>query len=100
MRDAYATWLLLSPAWLNDALRALIPDDFMPAPAVQQLDAQAPGGRRHTVENMGTLRRVSLALTGAEEFSEGTAELSGGSSEAARDSQMPCTMPLQVPPVP
>jgi hypothetical protein len=32
---AYATWLLLSPAWFNDALRAQIPDDFMPAPVVQ-----------------------------------------------------------------
>jgi hypothetical protein len=32
---AYATWLLLSPAWLNDAIRARIPDDFMPAPVVQ-----------------------------------------------------------------
>ena len=67
---AYATWLLLSPAWLNDALRALIPDDFMPAPVVQQLDAQAPGGRRRTIDNMGTLRRVSLAFAGAEDTAE------------------------------
>jgi hypothetical protein len=66
---AYATWLQLSPAWLNDALRALIPDDFMPAPVVQQLDAAAPGGRRLTLQSMGALRRVSLAL-GAEDTSE------------------------------
>jgi hypothetical protein len=63
---AYATWLLMSPAWLNDGLRALIPDDFMPAPVVQQLHAQTPGGRRLTLQSMGTLRRMSLALAGAE----------------------------------
>ena len=67
---AYATWLLLSPSWLNDGLRRLIPDDFMPAPVVLQLDAQSPGGRRRTVENMSVLRRVSLALA------ENAAELS------------------------
>ncbi len=67
---AYATWLQLSPAWLTDGLRRLIPDDFMPALAVQQLDAQSPGGRRRTVENMSVLRRVSLTLA------ENAAELS------------------------
>ena len=41
---AYTVWLMLSPAWLNNRLRALIPDDFLPAPVVQQLNAQAPGG--------------------------------------------------------
>ena len=45
---AYATWLLLSPAWLSDALRSLIPDDFLPAPVVQQRNAQTPDGRRPT----------------------------------------------------
>ena len=64
---AYATWLQLRPAWLTEALHTHIPDDFMPAPVVQQLDAQAPGGRRRTVESMGTLRRFSLALAGAED---------------------------------
>ena len=70
---AYATWLLLSPAWLNNAVRALIPDDFIPAPAVppmQQPDAQALGGRRQcrhdSRANMGMLRRVSLSFVGAE----------------------------------
>jgi hypothetical protein len=67
---AYATWLLLSPAWLTDALRALIPDDFMPAPVVQQLDAQAPGGRRRTLETMGALRRISLAFSGVDDATE------------------------------
>jgi hypothetical protein len=70
---AYATWAQLSPAWLTDALRALIPDDFMPAPVVQQLDAQAPGGRRRTLANMGTLRPMSLAV------SEDVSESSPGS---------------------
>ncbi len=44
--SAYATWLLLSPAWLSDALRSLIPDDFLPAPVVQQRNAQTPDGPR------------------------------------------------------
>ncbi len=63
---AYATWLQLSPAWFTNALRALIPDDLMPAPVVQQLDAQTPGGRRLTLHNMGMQRRVSLVFGGAE----------------------------------
>jgi hypothetical protein len=67
---AYATWLQLSPAWLTDALRALIPDDFMPAPVVQQLDARAPGGRRRTLANMGALQRMSLAFAGAEDTAD------------------------------
>jgi hypothetical protein len=61
---AYAILLQLSPAWLNDALRALIPDDYLPAPVVQQLDARAPGGRRRSIANMGALQRVSLAFAG------------------------------------
>ena len=69
---AYATWLLLSPAWLNNAVRAMIPDDFMP---VQQLDAQALG-RRRSLANMGALRRVSLAFAGAEATTEWSAPVS------------------------
>ncbi len=72
----HTTWVLLRPAWLTDALRAVIPDDFMPAPVVQQLDAQAPGGRRPSIANMGALRRISLAFAGAED----TAQSSGCSS--------------------
>jgi hypothetical protein len=82
---AYATWLQLSPVWFTNALRTLIPDDFMPAPVVQQMDAQAPGGRRRTLENMGTLRRVSLALSGTEELE--AAESSAPLSAPAADSQ-------------
>jgi hypothetical protein len=36
----------VDPAWLTDALRALVPDDFMLAPVVQQLDASARRGGR------------------------------------------------------
>jgi hypothetical protein len=69
---AYATWLLLSPAWLNNAVRAMIPDDFMP---VQQLDAQALG-RRRSLAKMGGLRRVSLSFVGAEATTDRSAPLS------------------------
>ncbi len=65
---AYATWVALSPAWLSNAVRAMIPDDFIPSPVapVQQEDAQAPGGQRRSLAHMGALRRVSLAFGGAE----------------------------------
>ena len=62
----YATWQALKPAWLTDAIRALIPDDFVPAETLQQENARA-GGRRSSLANAGVLRRVSLAL-GASEF--------------------------------
>ena len=81
--SAYASWLHLSPAWLCDALRAAIPDDFMPAPVVQELDAQSPGGRRRTLTGMGAARRMTLAFAGVEHI----AESAGGSSEAADDSE-------------
>ena len=72
---AYATWLLLSPAWLNNAVRAMIPAVFIPA-RVLQLEAQAPGGQRRSLTNMGALRRVSLAFVGAEATAEWSAPLS------------------------
>ncbi len=63
-----ATWLTLGPAWLSNAVRAMIPDDFIPSPVapVQQEDAQAPGGPRRSLAHMGALRRVSLAVDCAE----------------------------------
>ncbi len=75
---AYATWLALSPAWLSNSVRAMIPDDFIPAlvAPVQQLDAQAPGGQRRSLASMGALRRVSLAFGGAEVTAEWSAPLS------------------------
>ena len=61
---AYAMWLQLSPAWFTSAVRSLMPDDFIPAAEVQQLDARTPGGRRPSIANIGALRRMSLAFVG------------------------------------
>jgi hypothetical protein len=80
---AYAMWLQLSPAWFTNAVRSLIPDDFMPAAEVQQLDARAPGGPRPTIANIGELRRMSLAFSGAEDASESDGRPSGGGHFAA-----------------
>jgi hypothetical protein len=57
----YAAWKALMPLWFTTDLQARIPDDFMPAHMVLDLNAQAPEGRRPTVQNMGLLRRVSHA---------------------------------------
>ena len=57
----YAAWRALMPAWFTEDLQARVPDDFMPVQAVRELNAQAPDGRRPTVQGMGLLRRVSHA---------------------------------------
>jgi hypothetical protein len=62
VRNMYATWQAINPAWFTDARKALIPDHFMPTEALQQENARAPDGRRLTVDDMGMLRRVSLAF--------------------------------------
>ena len=59
--SVYAAWQALMPAFFTVDLQARIPDDFMPAQAVQDLNAQSRDGRRPTVQNMGLLRRVSHA---------------------------------------
>jgi hypothetical protein len=59
--SVYATWQALMPAFFTADLQARIPDDFMPAQAVHDLNAQSPDGRRPTVQNMGLLRRMSHA---------------------------------------
>jgi hypothetical protein len=59
--SVYAAWQALMPAFFTTDLQARIPDDVMPAHAAQDLDVQAPGGRRPTVQNMGLLRRMSHA---------------------------------------
>ena len=67
--SVYATWQALMPAFFTADLQARIPDDFMPAQAVQDLNAQSPDGRRPTVQNMGLLRSMSsasLALVASE----------------------------------
>ncbi len=56
---AYAAWKALMPSWFTTDLQARIPDEFMLAQFVHELNAQAPGGRRPTLQNMGLLRRVS-----------------------------------------
>ncbi len=57
--SVYATWQALMPAFFTNDLQARIPDDFMPAQIVQELNAQSPHGRRPTTESMGVLRRMS-----------------------------------------
>jgi hypothetical protein len=57
--SVYATWQALLPAFFTADLQARIPDDFMPAQAVQDLNAQSRDGRRPTLQNMGLLRRMS-----------------------------------------
>ncbi len=57
----YAVWKALMPSWFTTDLQARIPDEFMPAQVVHELNAQAPNGRRPTLQNMGLLRRVSHA---------------------------------------
>jgi hypothetical protein len=66
----YATWQALMPAFFTADLQARIPDDFMPAQAVQDLNAQSPDGRRPTLQNMGLVRRMSHAapVDGASEL--------------------------------
>jgi hypothetical protein len=59
--SVYTTWQALMPAFFTADLQARIPDDFMPAQAVQDLNAQSPDGRRPTLQNMGLLRRMSHA---------------------------------------
>jgi hypothetical protein len=75
--SAYAAWQALMPAFFTADLQARIPDDFMPAQAVQDLDAQSPAGRRPTVQNMGLVRRVSYAAPtdGASELDRGARRL-------------------------
>ncbi len=57
--SVYAAWQALVPAFFTADLQARIPDDFMPAQAVQDLNAQSRAGRRPTVQNMGLVWRVS-----------------------------------------
>ncbi len=59
--SVYATWQALMPAFFTADLQARIPDDFMPAQAVHDLNAQSPDGRRPTLQNMGLVRRMSHA---------------------------------------
>jgi hypothetical protein len=72
---AYAAWKALMPSWFTTDLQSRIPDEFMPAQVVHELNAQAPGGRRPTLQNMGLLRRVPHA---AAVSAEGSSNSDGG----------------------
>ena len=86
--SVYATWKALMPSWFTTDLQARIPDHFMPAQVVQELNAQAPSGRRPTLQNMGLLRRVSgVAVATAGESSS----LDEGSRNRARTHLMPAS---------
>jgi hypothetical protein len=51
----YAVWEALKPTWLTDAVRARIPDSFMPADTLRWQNARAPSGRRPTLESIDAL---------------------------------------------
>jgi hypothetical protein len=70
--DVYAVWKALMPSWFTPDLQSRIPDEFMPAQVVHELNAQAPSGRRPTLQNMGLLRRVSHAAAVSAEDSSGS----------------------------
>ncbi len=57
--SVYAVWQALMAAWLTEDPQARIPDDFMPAQALQDRNTQVADGKRLSVQNMGMLRRVS-----------------------------------------
>jgi hypothetical protein len=65
----YATWQALKPVWFTDAVKAQIPDGFIPTEALRRENARARR-RRQTV---GGLRSLSFAL-GAESDADRTSE--------------------------
>jgi hypothetical protein len=79
--SVYTTWQALAPTFFTADLQARIPDDFMPAQVVQDLNAQSRDGRRPTLQNMGLLRRMSQASPAGV-----ASELDGG---ARRPSELP-----------
>jgi hypothetical protein len=60
----YATWQALKPVWLTDAMKAQIPDAFIPTEALRRENARAP-------QTVGRLRSLSYAL-GAESDADRT----------------------------
>jgi len=89
----YAVWKALMPSWFTTDVQARIPDEFMPAQVVHELNAQAAGGRRPTLQNMGLLRRVSHA---AVVTAEGSSNSDGGlrvSAPAHREPASPHVTP-------
>jgi hypothetical protein len=60
----YAAWQALKPVWFNDAVKAQIPDAFIPTDALRRENARAR-------QAVGRLRSLSFAL-GAESDADGT----------------------------
>jgi hypothetical protein len=60
--DNYARWKAEKPYWFTAGLVQRLPDDFMPPADVLALDAQAPGGKRKSLANMGPRKRLRSAL--------------------------------------
>ncbi len=90
--SVYTAWQALMPAFFTADLQARIPDDFMPAQAVQDLNEQSRDGRRPTVQNMGLLRRAShaSAIDVASELGSDARRPSPGRGGLAPLSSSPC----------
>ena len=87
----YAVWQALMPSWFTTDLQARIPDDVMPAQVVYDLNAQAPKGRRPTLQNMDFSRRLSQATVVRAEGSsnsDGLLRISAPSHPQPASSQM------------
>jgi len=80
-------WQALKQAWFTDAIRAHIPDDFVPAETLQQENARA-GGRRSTLR-----QRMSLALgsntIGSESDAQAISPIGDESGDGAASSALP-----------
>jgi hypothetical protein len=86
----YATWQALKPAWFTDAVKAQIPDAFIPTEALRRENARAR-------QAVGRLRSLSFAL-GAESDADRTSvvgvpspqPIGGGADDgAAQPNQQP-----------
>jgi hypothetical protein len=60
--DNYGRWKADKPFWFTVGLIQRLPDDFMPPADVLALDEQAPGGKRKSLANMGSRKRLRSAL--------------------------------------
>ena len=69
----YARWKAEKPHWFTVGLIQRLPDDFMPPADVLALDAQAPGGKRKSLANMGPRKRLRSALLASAEDAAGAA---------------------------
>ena len=71
--DNYGRWKADKPFWFTVGLIQRLPDDFMPPADVLVLDAQAPGGKRKSLANMGPRKRLRSALLQPAEDAAGAA---------------------------